>query len=76
MDMHFVSESSTPKKKDPFVYMDGLLIDVSHYLGLSSPDLKCILTPIDFFVGTWLYMGCIPWKRMGGYAFCFGEFYP
>ena len=43
------SGRSIPKKGPLRIYGLWTYLDVSHYLGLSSPDLKCIWTAVYFF---------------------------
>ena len=54
--VHFFSERSTPKKVPIRIYW----IDVSNYLGLSTPEEKCTWTAVYFFLGRHLWDRCIP----------------
>ena len=51
-----LNRGGLPLKKGPLrIY--GLIdvSEVSHCLGLSSPDFKCGWTAVYFFLGAWLY---------------------
>ena len=48
--LHFKSGRSIPKKRTPsYIWAKRRIWEVFHYLGLSSPDLKCRWTAVLFF---------------------------